>query len=107
MSAGELRHYAELQKKTVTADGMGGEDIVWSLDRHVWCHIRPISGVQRMESMRRNSKISHEIKARYNADLTPEKRIVYRGRAFNIEAAWSPDELREYTMIMASEGVAT
>lgn len=107
MSAGKLRHYAELQSKQKVPDGAGGETVAWVRDRFVWCYIRPISGVQRMEAMRRNSKISHEIKARYNADLGPEKRIVYRDKTYNLEANWSPDEKLEYVVILASEGVAT
>lgn len=107
MSAGRLRHYAELQSKQEVEDDGGGVDVTWAKERNVWCYIRPVSGVQRMEAMRRNSKISHEIKARYNSDLNPTKRIVYRGKAYNLEADWSPDEKQEYVMILASEGVAT
>jgi SPP1 family predicted phage head-tail adaptor len=107
MSAGKLRHYAELQKKNSVSDGYGGSTPGWTKEKNIWCFIRPISGVQRMEAMRRNSKISHEIKARYDADIQPEKRILFRGNAYNIEAVWSLNEKQEYTMMLAAEGVAT
>ncbi|HSH25229.1 MAG TPA: phage head closure protein, partial [Massilibacterium sp.] len=92
--AGELRHYAELQAKQETDDGYGGAEIEWTKERNIWCHIRPVSGVQRMESMRRNSPISHEIKARFAEDVDETKRIVYQGRAYNIEAVWPVDGKR-------------
>lgn len=107
MSAGKLRHYAELQKKVQTKTDAGGQTTSWVKEKNFWCEIRPISGVQRMESMRRNSKISHEILAWFDADITPEKRIVFDGKAYNIEAAWSPDEKKAHTKIIASEGVST
>lgn len=107
MSAGKLRHYAELQQKQTVSDGGGGETVTWAKQKDIWCEIRPVSGSQRMESMRRNSTISHEILAWYDADITTEKRIVFEGKAFNIDAVYSPDEKHEYSRIIASEGVAT
>lgn len=104
---GRMRHRAELQGKDTTADGSGGWENGWVTERKIWCWIRPISGSQKMESMRRESQISHEIMARYNPDVTTEKRLKYRGKVYNIEAVWSPDEREEFVEMIATEGVAT
>lgn len=104
---GAMRQRAELQKKNTAEDGAGGQAVTWELLRLLWCQIRPISGVQKLEAMRRESTVSHEIFARYNRDITVGRRIVWEGRPFNIEAVFVPMEIREFMHIMASEGVAT
>lgn len=107
MKAGRLRHKAELQKQVETADGMGGTQLTWERVRDVRCEIRPVSGAQRMESMRRDSSIDHEITARWRDDLTPQHRIVHKGRAFNIKAVMNPDGKEVEAQIIAASGVAT
>ena len=104
---GRMRHRAELQKKESVSDGAGGWETAWTKDRRIWCWIVPTSGVQRLESMRRDSQVSHEIYTRFASDVTTNKRIVYRGKAYNLEAIWSPDERQEFLHIVATEGVAT
>ena len=107
MQAGKLRHRAELQRQDETSDGAGGVTLAWVKERDIWCHIRSISGVQKMESMRRESSISHEITVRYADDVDTTKRLVYNGKAFNLEAVWDPDEIGERLEIIASTGVPT
>lgn len=107
MRAGRLRHRAELQKTTEVSDGAGGVTVTWTKDRDMWCRITPTSGVQQMESMRRNSPIDHEITARWNDDITTEKRIVHKGRAFNINAVTNPDGKEVEAHIIASSDVPT
>ena len=104
---GRMRHRAELQSLQSEPDGMGGFTTEWVRERDVWCWIRPLSGTQRLESMRRDSQVGHEIYARFKADITIGKRLAYRGKVYNIEALWSPDEREEFVQIMATEGVAT
>ena len=103
-----LRHRAELQTKAVTADAGGGLDVdAWIPERTIWCGIKPISVVQRLENMRRDSIVTHEIKARYADDIDTTKRIVYKERAFNIEGVLNADERNRELTLLASEGVAT
>jgi len=107
MQAGKLRHRAELQRQDETSDGAGGVTLAWVKERDIWCHIRSISGVQKMESMRRESSISHEITVRYAADIDTSKRLVHDGTAYNLEAVRDPDQIGERLEIIASTGVPT
>lgn len=107
VSTGKMRHRAELQKMSEVADGNGGWKVKWVKERDIWCWIRPLSGIQKLESMRRDSQVSHEIYTRFHADVTTDRRIAYRGKVYNLEAVWSPDEREEYLQIVATEGVAT
>lgn len=104
---GRMRHRAELQKQEEVPDGAGGWETQWVKDRDIWCWIRPTSGSQRLESMRRDSMVSHEIFTRFREDVTTNKRITYRGKTYRLEAIWSPDEREEFLQIVAMEGVAT
>lgn len=79
----------------------------WVKERDLWCRIEPTSAVQQMESMRRESSIDHEITARWNSDLTTQKRIVHKSRAFRIEGVTNPDGKEQEAHIIASSGVAT
>lgn len=79
----------------------------WATERMIWCDIRAVSGSQRMESMRLESPISHEITTRHNADVEPKKRIFYQGVPYLIEAVYDPDKLRHRLEIVASTGVGT
>lgn len=104
---GRMRHRAELQQLQSVPDGVGGYNTEWVRERDVWCWIRPVSGSQQLENMRRDSQVRHEIFARFHTDITMGKRLAYRGKVYNFEAIWSPDERREFLHIVATEGVAT
>ncbi len=108
---GAMRHHADLQSKAEFPDDGGGEGIVWSTERKIWCQIRPLSGGQRLEGMRRQSSVTHEIYARYQDDIDPdivtEKRIRFGSAVYNILAAWLPRELTEFVHMVAERGVAT
>ena len=104
---GAMRHRAELQVKSQSSDGGGGLVTSWTKSRDLWCQIRPLSGVQRLEAMRRQSSVTHEIYARYATDLTTQARIVHGGVAYNINAVWSPETGGEFCHMVATAGVAT
>ena len=108
---GGMRHYADLQSKETSPDGGGGEDVTWVTDRKIWVQIRPISGAQRLEGMRRESSVTHEIYTRHQDDVDPSimttKRILHGAVAYNISAAFMPKELPEFVQMFAERGVAT
>lgn len=108
---GAMRHHADLQNKASFPDDAGGEAITWATERKVWCQIRPLSGSQQLEGMRRESAVTHEIYTRYQGDVDPEvvteKRIRFGNSIYNIAAAWLPKEFPEFVHMIAERGVAT
>ena len=108
---GALRHRAELQSKVTEDDGGGGQAVTWVTERGLWCRIRPLSGSQRLEGMRLQSTVSHEIYTRYQADVDPDvvttKRIRCGNAVYKILAAFLPNELPEFVHIIAERGGAT
>ncbi len=108
---GAMRHLADLQRKITEPDGGGGQIVRWVTERKLWCQIRPLSGSQRLEGMRRQSSVSHEIYTRFQADVSPSvattKRIFHNGNAYNIAAAFLPSETPEFVHLIAERGGAT
>lgn len=103
----KLRHRAELQKLEEVPDGSGGWETTWVKEKDIWCWIRPTSGSQRLESMRRDSEVSHEIFARFETGISTDHRIAYKSKVYRLEAVWSPDVREEYLQAVAVQGVAT
>ena len=109
---GALNRRAELQAKVETGDDLGGVEVDWVTERSIWVEIRPLSGTQRLESMRRESAVSHRLAMRYQDDVAPggtleAKRIKFGAEVFNIEAAWMPEEEPEFVQALATRGVPT
>jgi SPP1 family predicted phage head-tail adaptor len=104
---GALKRKAELQVMTKTPDAGGGESVTWTKERDLWCQIRPLSGSKRLDAMAISSDVSHEIYARYAADITTAKRIVYAGVPYNIEAVIVPDQENEFVHLICKTGVPT
>ena len=104
---GTLHHRAELQSKSIVADGGGGDTVTWIKDRDLWCNIDEPSGRMVQEAMRREEQVRTPIKARFNADITTAKRIVFDGKQYMIEAVLRRGLRKEFVEIIAVEGVAT
>jgi SPP1 family predicted phage head-tail adaptor len=100
---GKLNKLATIQTYTNVSDGMGGFTTTWANDGTIWCDIMPLSGAQRLEYGNLNTDISHKITARYNASLTPEKRLTYSGRTFTLRVAINKGEDSDFMELLASE----
>lgn len=104
---GALRHRAELQSRSEVDDAGGGASVTWATERKVWCQIRELRARERLEAMREESAITHEIYARYATDFSADKRLVHDGVAYNIRGVMNPETRSEFVRIMAQSGVAT
>lgn len=116
MRAGNLRHRITIQIKTETEDGMGGMvDTYPEKDWvEVWAGITPLRGVELIEAMKLEGKITHKIEMRYRRQLysliSPSpvvKRLYWRKREryFNIVNVINVRELNRKLEIMAEEVV--
>lgn len=108
---GNMRQYAELQRRSDDPDGGGGSTTTWETERMVWVQIRPLSGSRRLEGMQRESQVTHDIYARHQSDIAPDvavkKRIQYEQETYDIRAAWNPQSQPEFVHMLAVRGVAT
>jgi len=103
MRAGDLRHKIVLQEPTETSDGMGGMTTTWSTFKRVWAAIWPLKGAEYLAAMQTTSEMTHKIRIRYMANVTPKLRIKWGSRYFDIQSAINPDERNIYLEMICRE----
>lgn len=105
--AGQLRNRIELQAKARVSDGSGGWVDDWATYATVWAKIQPLSGTEGIFGMQLQDTISHDIIIRYRSGVSPEHRVKYGLRLFNIRQVLNIEERNKWLDIRAEEGVAT
>lgn len=105
MRSGTLRHRIEIQGESVTRDSYGGETKSWTTSATVWASINPLSGRERLAAQQVNAETTHKITMRYHSGLTPENRIKFGSRIFDIEEILNTGENNVELVIMAREEV--
>lgn len=108
MQAGKLRHRIQLQGKRRVPDGGGGWSHDWVTSRTVWARVEPLSGREFVAAQTVQSEVTTRITIRYRDDVTPDMRIMHRGKIYNIRAVL-PDNRSglEYLTLPCAEGVPT
>jgi len=113
MHAGLLTVPIRIEKRTDTADGMGGYTIAWSGDPAgvVYARVQNLTGSERWEAMRTMSSnlIRATIRFRGNANGAPywsagEHRVLIRGRYYNIIAIQDKDFESKWLVMDLVEG---
>jgi SPP1 family predicted phage head-tail adaptor len=107
ITPGALRHRINVQRQTYVADNAGGGVNTWGDYASIRAFIKPISGNERLYSMRLEANVTHRIFIRYRADLTTNDRINFNGRLMQIRALINLEEMNKFIEIYAEEGVAT
>ncbi len=105
MKAGELIHRIEIQAIGTTRGAAGEVVDTWTTETNgtVWAAIKPGSGREFFNAKQINAEITHEIKLRYYAGLTPAKRILFGTRVFNISEIRNTDEHNTEMIVYAKE----
>ncbi len=109
MNIGALRHRVAIEAENATADGAGGLTDPWTNPiqvASVWAEITPLTGAEQLRAMRLEDRVSHRIRMRYRADVTPQHRFRLGRRVFNIRSVLNEDERDRWLTILAEEGVA-
>lgn len=83
MLAGRLDRKITLQKPTTTTDEYGEEETTWDDFRSVWADIQKQSGREMFEAGKL-AEVEIVFKIRYLSEITPEWRIQYDGKDFDI-----------------------
>ena len=107
ITAGKLRHSVVWQEKIQTPDGGGGFTYTTSDVVTTRAFIKPISTNERFFAQRIESDISHKIYIRYRTDISPDMRINYGGRLFQVKGIMNIEEQNKWLEVSAVEGEAT
>ena len=105
MRAGQLRHRVEIQKPGIQAD-FGGHTQGWDRVMSVRAAIQPLNGKEYHVARGEASQITARIRLRDCAGLsgmTPEWRVVFGERCFDIQSVIRPGELRREIVLMCIE----
>lgn len=85
MNPGELRHLIKLQTSGDVPDGSGGYTDGANADfAEVWARVRPLDSDERIEAMKSEADVSHEITLRYLPGVTAEMTVLYEGRTLDV-----------------------
>ena len=116
-TASRLRHKLTLQQEVQTPDGAGGTSKSWTNITDLWAEIIPISGSSSklnasagkeiFYGAQVQAEVSHKILLRYRDGVTPDMRLVFESRIFNIRSVANIEERRDRLELLVQEGVAT
>lgn len=107
LTAGMLRQRIELQAEQSTPDGSGGLTTEWHTFATVRAHIKALSGAQRLQAERLESVVRYRAVIRFRDDVFANVRVLYNGRAYNVQAVWDIEERRQWLELDLAQGVAT
>jgi len=107
MAIGKMNKRVLLQYRQDVTDAGGGRAITWVDKETVWAEVKPLRGEDQIHAMGLRYPITHRITIRYRSDVTPEWRIQYDSRSFNIHAKVDPDEDKRFLILSCEEGVVT
>ena len=86
MRAGWLRKRVTIQEKRADRDPFGAERIIWVNVATVWAGVEPLRGREYLEAKQMQADVSTRIRMRYRSGVTPEMRVLYDGRTYEIES---------------------
>lgn len=103
VSASDLRHRIAIERDVRTPDGGGGAEVAWQLVAEVWAAIWPRTASEQLESDRAAGTATHDIWIRYRPDVTPQMRIAFGNRIFNIRGVLDMDGKRRWLKCVSEE----
>lgn len=83
---GAARQLVALQSKVLTPDGGGGYGESWETYATVWAAFAFGGGGQSLQGGRLESRVPVRVTIRTRGDVSPNHRLLFRGRMFAIRA---------------------
>jgi len=106
MNTGSLRHEIQIQTATETQDASGHPARSFSTVATVWASVQPLRGREYFEAQRVDATITHKVNMRfYDGTLTPDERIVFGSREFNIVVVRNLNERNVEMELLVTEAV--
>jgi len=98
-----LNRLVTFQRKQEEQDGPFEVVSSWEDVFSAYAEVKPLRAAEQIENMRVGHKVSHLITVRYNADVTPDMRILYGARVFEIEGLVNVGEGNRLMQVFATE----
>lgn len=105
MNYGELKERVILQNKSIAKSAGGDRTITWNDVVTTWAKISPLSGREYFQAMQTQSKVQTRIIIRWRNNITPDWRVKYGARIFEIESVIDENNKHNYLELMCVEVV--
>jgi len=106
MRAGELRHRVTVQEEQGITRNQKGELVPdWVDITTVWAAVEPLKGREYFDAEQVQAEVTTRIRMRYHAGVTPEMRIIYGTKEFDILSAINIEEKDRELHLMCKESV--
>ena len=106
--SGELDQLIDIKRITRVDDGYGGDSSVpMNIAADVWCHVRPMSGIEAKKFDKLNAQFTNLFVIRWRDDLKENDTIVWDGDDYNIRSIPKAGSRHSFMEIFAERGVAT
>ena len=105
MRAGTLRKRVQWQQRTVTTDSFGQATETWATVANCWASLQPGKGNEKDVADQQRSYSPFDIRVRWpgNISFSPDDRILYGTRTFNIQNINDVDERHRELVVTAVE----
>lgn len=101
--AGELRERVTIQRVTNTRDAIGGVIETWATLVTVYARVLPMSAGEQYRRQQIQAKADWKVTVRYNNEIRPADRLVWRTRTFQIKGVLNPDLHRRFLDLACEE----
>ena len=103
MMSGSLRTRVRIERQTEAQDAAGQLVNTWTTFATVWADVRNMRGVEVIKSGMQVSALKSSIRIRYIEGVTPDMRIMYGDRAYQIVSVSPDDAGREYVDLVCEK----
>lgn len=105
MRAGQLRNRISIEARAIAQDSFGDGKPSWTLVATVWGSLSPMSGQENWQANQVRPDVTHTIRIRHYADLTPRHRLRIGTRIFGVESILDTDNRHRELVVNCREEV--
>lgn len=104
-NTGQFRHRITFQEFTETTNENGFPVEDWQDKHYLWAMIKTLQGREYHQAAATQNENTVRFVVRYTSGITPDMRILYKGRVFDIVSVINDDEMNKTLTIIAKEVV--
>lgn len=98
-----MNHKLRIETSSESQDAYGATTKTWSTFAGVFGEITPATGYERSIVNTTEAQVTHKIRIRWMAGITPKMRVVYDSRTFNITSVINDREQSREIHLMCQE----
>lgn len=100
---GQLRHRVSIQTEGGDPDDYGEVIPSWTTSATRWAAVEPLTGREFWASQQLKSEVSHKVTMRGGISITPDMRLLFDSRPFDVISVRDIDERGQWIEVLAKE----